>query len=584
MSSSEYSYVFREYLKLFMRTKFSETNGTMLEIADALYDASTKAYAYLEKLGNIEKQRDICVLIDEKVLPKMDLAVLKADESHAERYLSLRKLFFALSARRVLKNFAFYIEQYKRKKVWDKTYETMSSLFYYLDEFSVREGFELIRASMMPSMGKSYIANLYVAQSIGNNPNLQILRITYSDDLAITTTNQTANIINSRAYREIFPRYLDYPGERIFKVKNAYTLCVADCEDEYNLNSVTRDGQATGKRCQLLIIDDLLKGETESTNKALHAQLKNRYDSDWKSRADNDHLKVMLLGTMWADSDLLNVVYDEMRDEKEFEYDFEHRYTERSEDGSCVFIGIPALDFNDESTCPKRYRTETLRRIRKNMDKYLWQCVYMQQPIAPEGLSFDYSNLRTYEKKREGRGISRYASLDPARKGKNYVTMPICYQYEGEEDFVLVDCIYQKKGMNELYDVICEKIIEHRIQKLHLENNTDTSLAFVLNRGLQSRGYFNCIISEVYSSENKERRINNNQGDIRGKIVYPAKGMFPMSTEMGRFMNDFTNYSFDRPNAYDDAPDALCLFTTHFIAENARFAKVGTFDRTEIPI
>lgn len=577
---TEYRYLAEEYFRLFQEAHDARKYARAHEVADALYDIYVQMYDEEDEQG----QKDICYTIDRDILPYLDDCVLRLDNVKAEKCLVLRRLYFALSARRCLKNFAFYIEQYKTKKVWDKTYETMSSFFFYLDKFSVEKHFTLIRASMMPSMGKSYIANLYVAQSIGNNPNVQILRITYSDDLCITTNNQTAGIINSQAFREIFPRYNQYAGEKIFRVRNSYQLCIADCEDEYNLNSVTRDGQSTGKRCQLLIIDDLLKGEIESLSKSLHAQLKKRYDSDWKSRAGDDSLKIMLLGTMWADTDLLNVVYDEETSEKEFTFDSKHRYTEIAKDGSSCFIGIPALDYNDKSTCPKRYSTETLHRIRKNMDKYLWQCVYQQQPIAPEGLSFDYGLLTTYDVKQNKKGECRYATLDPARKGKNYVTMPICYQYAGESKFTLVDCLYQRKSMRELYDDIVNKIVEHRIQKLHLENNIDTSLKTVLEERLEQIGYTNCVISEVYSSENKEKRISNNQGDIRGQIIYPKKGLFSMSTDMGKFMNDFTSYSFEHPNAFDDAPDALCMFVQKFITSDLSFAKVTTFKRTEIPI
>ncbi|WP_303395137.1 hypothetical protein, partial [Amedibacillus dolichus] len=53
-----------------------------------------------------------------------------------------------------------------------------------------------------------------------------------------------------------------------------------------------------------------MKGQIECNNVQLHNQLTQRYYSDWSSRADDDKQKTMLLGTMWADTDLLNVLYD----------------------------------------------------------------------------------------------------------------------------------------------------------------------------------------------------------------------------------------------------------------------------------
>ena len=71
-------------------------------------------------------------------MPKLREAILKTkSESLANDLHALHKLYFALSSRRILKNFALYIEQYKNKKVWDKTMETVETMFYYADIFAV---------------------------------------------------------------------------------------------------------------------------------------------------------------------------------------------------------------------------------------------------------------------------------------------------------------------------------------------------------------------------------------------------------------------------------------------------------------
>lgn len=580
----DYSLLIRAYHQAFLHSNYNDISN-IYKIADSLYDAMYQHYEYCIEQNSIKQQYRICQIIDEDVLEKLDNAVFICKNLRlAEKIVELRKLFFALSARRILKNFALYVEQYKNKKVWDKTLETVESVFYYSDIFSVSPTLNLMRSSLMPSMGKSYIANLFTAQSIGNDPNVQILRITYSDDLCVSTTRQTAGIINSRAFREIFPRYQDYPGDKIFKSQTSYSICIIDCEDEYNLNSVTRDGQSTGKRAQILIIDDLLKDDTESYNKDLHKRMIDRYESTWTSRASDDNLKIMLLGTMWADTDLLNVLYDRAMEEDELIPDPKHKFTEVSKNGSSVWIGVPALDENDKSTCPLRYSTKSLKKKRKNMDRFLWMCVYQQNPIAPEGLEFDWSVLSQYDSIPNWEVECRYASLDPARKGKNYVSMPILYKFKQDERYYLVDFMYKKKSMKELYDIIVDKIIEHRLNKLVLENNIDTSLKEVLDSRLRERGYFGCTIIEKYSSQNKEKRINDHQGDIRNMIVYPKKGTYPKNTDMGKAMEGITSYSFTYPNKFDDGIDSLAMFVMEFISQAYKFAKVRSFDRRKLRV
>lgn len=581
--ATDLSAIIRGYKVAFQRSNLTDIKS-MYVIANNLYDALIQQYDYCEEKKDVSQQARICQLIDEDVLKKLDEAILKTRSNElANKMLALRKLFFALSARRSLKNFALYMEQYKNKKVWDKTLDTVAAIFYYLDRFSTNKEFNLMRASLMPSMGKSYIANLFCAQSMGNDPNIQILRITYADDLCITTTMQTRGIIDCQAFREIFPRYANVPTGKIFKTATKYQICMCDSEDEYNLFATTREGQSTGKRAHILLIDDLLKDDSESYNISLHKKLVDRYDSTWSSRADDDKLKVLLLGTMWANTDLLNVLYDRACEEENLIPSNKFKYTEISPTGKCVFIGVPALDENEESTCPLRYSTASLRKKKKNMSKFLWQCVYQQNPIAPEGLEFDYSVLEQYDDLPEGIGReSRYASLDPARRGKNYVSMPILYKHATK--YYLVDFLYKKKSMKELYDVIVDKIIEHRLNALIVENNTDTSLKMVLDDKLHKKGYFGCTIIEKYSTQNKEQRIKDHQGDVRGVIVYPRKGSASLNTDLGMAMESIVSYSFDYPNKFDDAIDSIVLFIMQFISFTKKIPKAKAINRSYLGI
>lgn len=307
-----------------------------------------------------------------------------------------------------------------------------------------------------------------------------------------------------------------------------------------------------------------------------------RYESTWASRADDDNLKVFLMGTMWADTDLLNVMYDRYCEKEDIVASPKFKYTEVTTTGSAVFIGIPALDEFGKSTCSKRYSTEMLLDKKKHMSEFLWRAVYQQDPIAPEGLEFNDSVLQHYTSLENVAVEARYASLDPARRGKNYVSMPITYKINKKHH--LVDCLFQKKSMKELYDRIVDKIIMHRLNWLIVENNTDTSLKEVLEMKLKEKGYFGCTIIEKYSSQNKEQRIKDNQGYVRNDMVFPAKSSYTPTSEMGQFMESMTSYSFNYPNKFDDAIDSIVLLIMEFITETQQFPKVGSFSRRGLHI
>lgn len=580
---NDYSKVISLCMDAFRRSNIANVQY-MYDVGENTYVAMYEHYDYCDSIKELKQQYRICQLIDEEILPKLDQGIGQSTKDGnlllSTKMLGLRKRFFALSARRILKNFALYIEQYLSKKVWDKTLSTVESVFYYADLFSISETFNLMRVSLMPSMGKSYIGNLYVAQSVGNNPNLQILRVSYGEKNCVDTTRQTAKIIDSQAFREIFPRYANIPEGKMFKSATVKSLCIVDSENVYNLVATTREGQATGTRAQLVIIDDLLKDESESYALDLHKKMVDRYESTWSSRADDDKQKTLLLGTMWADTDLLNVMYHRANEEDELMPSSRYKYTEITKSGNSVFIGVPALDEDGESTCPLRYSKDFLEKKKKHMSEFLWQCVYQQSPIPPEELSFDWGSLKQWDIPPNESEMTCYAALDPARKGKNYVSMPICCKNEEDRLFYLVDWIYKKKSMDELYSVICDKIVEHQITYLVIENNTDTSLKKVLQDELyEKRKYYGCVIYEQYASVNKEQRIKDNQGYIKNNIVYPKKGLFRENTDIGKAINALVSYSFEYPNKFDDAPDSIALFTSKFVKEKSKQSRVKPLNR-----
>lgn len=219
---------------------------------------------------------------------------------------------------------------------------------------------------------------------------------------------------------------------------------------------------------------------------------------------------------MWSPEDILNRVMEdieathEMRPSKIKGFE---KYVMEAVDGYAVFIKVPLLDENDNSTCEVVMTTEEARRMRDTSDPFSFSCVYQQEPIAPTGLEFADENLQHYEelpKNEKGEDVClpyAFAVLDPARKGKDNVSMPI-FRTDGEK-YYFIDCIFQKKAMTELYNDIVDKIIEHTVTRFVIENNTDTSLKTLLEDRLKAKGYYICELVEKYNTVNKEQRIKD---------------------------------------------------------------------------
>lgn len=552
-----------------LSTKYSETNEKYIRyyshyIRDNIVPLCQKKLNSLKtKLDNEEKLENI-----------------KGESENYERWYALEDDYYAMAAYRDLKCYAFYIERAKKEgnRIWDTTMPIFESFYNYAGQMIFEDKVDKIRASFMPSMGKTYACNLICAFWISYDIEMTILRITYSDDLAKKFTRQISNILKSDRHKKVFPKF-NKEKKDVFKEDSAYCIQLQGCQ-EANFNAITRLGQVTGKRGKLLMTDDLLKGKVEAGNFKLQDDIVGMYDSDWTSRADSQNQKEIHVGTMWSNHDLLNVIEKRDYEVNSFNSDSKYKYTKVSVNGRIVYIGVPALDYDtDESTIPSRYSTAFLRRKRDVMDKYLWNAEYQQRPEEPESLPFAYSRLKTYNSETfpkailEGRYQCRVA-IDPNRKGIDYFVCPIMKRYITNydnygniiwSDWYFVDVLCKKDIYKNLKYELISKIIKNKVDKISIEINTSNELNDYLEDELADNGYYDFEMSRVFSTENKETKIAMAQYDIRDHIIFPEKGMFPMNSEMGIAMEMFTTYSFDRKPDHDDVPDCIAIFTNENI-------------------
>lgn len=420
------------------------------------------------------------------------------------------------------------------------------------------------------------------------------MRISCSDLLVKQFGRDVVDILKSEEYAKIFPYF---SIDRFFK-KTEDEFQFKDSR-ERNYLCITRDSRIVGFRTNYVIEDDLIGGSAEAMRPELHKSIINKHATDWTSRNKDKNLKVIALGTMFSPDDSLNWLKEEAEKNgdlidcpfKKYVELFKNRLTGRLE----VFVTIPALDENDVSTLESEFPTSYFLKKREELfsdrsgdGTYLWNAVFMQKPTSPSGLDFGYDTLITYDSlpKDENGNIklSSYnvASLDPARKGKNYVSMPI-FNKVGDLSY-LIACLFRKEPMSELYDIIVEKIIKYNIRKLYVETNTDTSLPFVLRERLAKKGCNFCEIVELYSVENKEERIKDNKGFVKNTVAFPDRKFWGKDLELKSFMEQLTSYSFDRPNKFDDAIDSVVIYIMQTTPKFACSGILEVFDRSLLGI
>lgn len=522
------------------------------------------------------------------LIPYLEKRIYDCEESYQHKYYELWEKSYAFAGRRSLEHFIDYMEMDKSNKVLASRRPVLKPFIFYLNKIAFSDKLKYIIASYPPSTGKSFSLNYFSAWIFGIDINNSVLRLSYSEELVLGFSRSIQEIIRNPRFSDIFPQYRNFGGkpfakekESDWKIKNAETLT--------SHISRTRDGSVTGIRAnKAIIFDDMTKGATEATNSDLHKDLYNRWKTEWYNRRDGDSTKFIFAGTMWSPEDILNRVTEDRESISEMIPSKTFKYVWESKDGTTVSIRIPLLDENDETTCADVMSTQEARELRDTTDEFLFSCVYQQQPIAPTGLEFadelleHYSELPLNEKGEDICSKYSFAVLDPARKGKDNVAMPI-FRTDGQK-YYFVDCIFKQKAMTDLYDDIVDKIIEHTVVKFVIENNIDTSLKTLLEEKLKVKGYYLCEIIEKYNTVKKEQRIKDCRGIIKKTVMFKEKRMYKPNTDYGRFMKNFTTYSFDYANKHDDAPDSMAMFTNEIVLDKARLNKPKPINRASLGI
>ncbi len=519
------------------------------------------------------------------LIPLLYKLVDKSSVELMSDFFDVYKNLYCFCAKRDFECFVDYMEWDMPKKVLAPRRDVLKPYIDALQEIAFNTKIEYLIVSLPPSFGKSYILNNFTAWSYGLDINNSNLRISYSYDLVAGFSRMVKSLVASPKFAEVFSQYSLYNG-KCFDVDQLENWHIKNAMAPKSHIARTREGSTTGERANFAIMfDDLCKGADEANSVEVHRKNYDRWSTEWWNRKANNNVKYIFVGTLWCPEDLLNKIKEDRESLSRF-IDTDKPYTQITEDGTTILIRIPMLDENGKTTCEEVYPQDKAEFIKKSTDPFLYSAIYQQEPIAPTGREFadelllHYEQLPLNEDGTPAYGNSCFATLDPARKGKDNVSMPICVH--GNDDYYyMIDCIFQQKPMTDLYDEIVDKIIEYQIIDFVIENNTDTSLRTVIEDKLKAKQYYLCNIREKYNTVNKEQRIKDSRGIVRGRIKFKEKQKYLPNSDYGRFMKNLNYYSFDYPSKHDDAPDSISMFANEIILGTNKVSKPIPIDRRE---
>lgn len=435
----------------------------------------------------------------------------------------------------------------------------------------------------------SYSDIVMISFILGVNIDDDIIKMFGNKTNITPCMNSLVDYMTSRRYAKVFPYYEQFScsEELMFETmkKSSGQLKIKGSKKPVNVLVASKETAITGARAKFLFIDDITQRE-DAGNMREHEKDITRFNDIWKKRNYYlDKFRITASGTSYSVNDILSYlrgVFGAGRENNKIT----HKYVEVAEcdelkeGGESVFVKIPKLDYDtDEATHPVKSPTKQAR-LDRDKDPVTFAAMDQQNPLPPEGTPFAYNKLDTYDVIPHEDSDTCWACIDPARTGKNYVTMlifkkvPIGNLYK----HYLVDCVYEMRPMDDMYPFFIEKIINHRITKLHIERNTDTSLKRTILMMLQAKGVSFCEISEVYSTKKKEDKIYDMEAAILNNVKFPVQGMYSPNSQMGTAMRHITSYSYKVKVDYDDAPDCLAMYCEKYVMETRSLPKVQILD------
>ncbi len=523
---------------------------------------------------------------------KYGLAQIPDDmQEEMKRCMDIRDDIYALIAFRSLKHLALFMEEDKPldEQDWHNAGTLFDGLWFHANRMILDGTVQFLMKQMPTGFGKSYSDIVMISFILGVNIDDDVIKMFGNKTNITPCMNSLVDYMTSRRYAKVFPYYEQFScsEELMFETmkKSSGQLKIKGSKKPVNVLVASKETAITGARAKFLFIDDITQRE-DAGNMREHEKDITRFNDIWKKRNYYlDKFRITASGTSYSVNDILSYlrgVFGAGREGNKIT----HKYVEVAEcdelkeGGESVFVKIPKLDYDtDEATHPVKSPTKQAR-LDRDKDPVTFAAMDQQNPLPPEGTPFAYNKLDTYDVIPHEDSDTCWACIDPARTGKNYVTMlifkkvPIGNLYK----HYLVDCVYEMRPMDDMYPFFIEKIINHRITKLHIERNTDTSLKRTILMMLQAKGVSFCEISEVYSTKKKEDKIYDMEAAILNNVKFPVQGMYSPNSQMGTAMRHITSYSYKVKVDYDDAPDCLAMYCEKYVMETRSLPKVQILD------
>lgn len=305
------------------------------------------------------------------------------------------------------------------------------------------------------------------------------------------------------------------------------------------------------------IYDDLFSGIDEALSENRQTTVWGKFDNNFMPRIKPGKAKLIGIGTRWAPKDVQGRRLDLLLNDPEYA-GIRHRE-----------IIIPALNENGESNFDYPYNLgfttldykRRMSSFENNDDMASWLAQYQQEPIERKGQIFNIDNMDFYNPNEiEGIRPDRiFAANDPAYGGGDFVSMPICYEING--DHYITDVVYNDGDKEVTIPEVTSRMEDHldkfknKTAEVHFEETKSTyGYRMECEKIWNSDGYpINVTHDPADNQTAKMDRIKNHAPEIRKlKFINPKF----QKKEYKKYFQNVISCTYEGKMKHDDGIDS----------------------------
>jgi predicted phage terminase large subunit-like protein len=260
------------------------------------------------------------------------------------------------------------------------------------------------------SAKSSYGSVVFPAWAMGKRPGFKVILASYGSDLAKKHGRRARQIVRSHKFQNVF-------ATSISADTGAADFWALENGSEYMAGGILSG--ITGNRCQLLLIDDPVKGREEADSETIQKKTWEAYQDDLRTRLVPGGSEI-IIQTRWSENDLSGKILPEdydgqtglikCRDGRDWYVVCLPAQCERSDDPLGRNVG--------EYLWPEWFTEEHFEGFKAQ--SRTWSALFQQRPDPPEGTFFKKEWFLRYRPGDAPLAMNHYLTSDHAPGGEDH--------------------------------------------------------------------------------------------------------------------------------------------------------------------